>query len=80
MCEKDRPEFFAEARRLCPTVSAKVHERLRPDPAAFEALPQMKAMFDMMGGDGALREETEMGIRLLALTLRNDKYLFLWWD
>jgi hypothetical protein len=80
MRESDRPEFFAEARQLCPAISPKVHKQFAPDPAVFAAHPQLKAMFDMMGGDAALREETEMGIRLLALTVRTDKYLFLWWD
>jgi hypothetical protein len=79
--ERDDPELFAAARRLCPSVP-----NVRPTPAekmaeSLKKLPpeqaeRMRQIFD------SIPESTSQddGVRLLAESLHRTKYLFLWWD
>src|SRR5262249_9472386 len=77
--EKDHPEKFEAARRLCPNLSAKMERKLKEQKARFEAMeipPQLRALLKSSG----FTTPTDMGIRLLAYELNESKQLFLWWD
>ena len=74
--EKTHPEKFAEARRLCPEVSAKIadHDQI--------VLPPLRAMNPELAA-AAMKlngTSTEMGVRLLAHKLKTTRFLWLWWD
>jgi hypothetical protein len=69
MEEEDDPEFFAEARALCPAISTELREFLEAE------LQNSKEDDETEEELAEVLQEIEMGIRLLA-----NQSLFLWWD
>jgi len=82
MCEREHPDVFEAARRLCPTLSERMCERLEADKQRFTDMmkerPEVRALFESVAN--APTASTEMGIRLLAYHLHTSRELFLWWD
>ncbi len=80
MSEEDDPETFAAARKLCPTLSAEMQQKIDAQTARFQQMtlpPQLRQMLDAGMG---FSTPTDMGIRLLAYNLQLSRQLFLWWD
>ncbi len=72
-------EMYDAAGRLCPTLSDRFRDEHRrrhgtPPPNAPPELLAMLPSYD------DLLEYTETNVRLLATSLAEKKYLFLWWD
>ena len=91
--EREHPEMFAAARELCPKVSHAVRDKLKRqtddvDARAALVSPELLALLGGVratagGSEGfaaAALREAEMGVRLLAQAIKEEKYLFLWWD
>lgn len=64
MGEVENPQFFTEARALCPQISTQLEEELA---ARFEE-------------DEEVVDEIKTGIQLLANSIKTTRTLFLWWD
>jgi len=82
MQECEHPEVFEAARKLCPTLSNRMREKLEADRQRFTELmkerPEVRALFESVAN--APKASTGMGIRLLAYHLHTSRELFLWWD
>lgn len=76
--EKDHPEKFEAARRLCPKLSKRMQRIVNDQTAQFTAMlpPELRATISSSG----FSTPTDIGIRLLAYELHELKQLFLWWD
>jgi hypothetical protein len=74
--ESDEPDVFQAARKLCPKLSTKMEKKLAQKRARFEKMcpPELRAILNTKA------TPPEMGIRLLAVTMRDSRELFLWWD
>jgi hypothetical protein len=75
--ESDEPAAFRAARELCPKLSAKMQKKLAKERALFDSVKLPPAMRSELL---AKSTPTDMGIRLLALAIRDSRELFLWWD
>jgi hypothetical protein len=83
MEERENPEAFAAARRLCPQLSGEMNklldkEKRRAHRFIAKADPRWRALWT--AAQTFDHPSTEMGIKLLAYEIQKTKYLFLWWD
>ncbi len=81
MDESDDPEAFEAARQLCPELSPEMQAKLNEQNTQFQQMdmpPQVRALLD--SGVGGFSTPNDMGLRLLALQLKESKQLLLWWD
>jgi hypothetical protein len=80
--EREDPEKFAAARRLCPDISPAIARRDAEPLPAFGSLdpkvnPRAHELMEKLRKNST---PISMGVRLLAHELARTKYLFLWWD
>jgi hypothetical protein len=87
MKEREDPQAFAAARRLCPKLSGKTLRVLDKEKKAAESLVGKagRAFQALIKAVGEMPQDlrpssTEMGIKLLAYEIKRTKFLFLWWD
>lgn len=82
--EQDEPETFEAARLLCPEISEQMQRKLAEDKAKQQAMPLPPGAAELLSqlesGAFGFNTSTEMGIRLLALDIKESRNLFLWWD
>ena len=80
--ERQGPERLRAATQLCPKISSRVAQRSLDMLSQIESTaPEMAELArEMARLQNDEFSPTEMGVRLLALDLRDKKFLFLWWD